>query len=403
MTNIRNSTARPNPSLPATIRYPARVRRGALIVHLILCLMAAAATAAEIQIIETKTISAQPDSYNAWPTLGMRKSGELWAVYSGGREYHMCPFGQVHATVSTDGGVNWSKPRILLDTPLDDRDAGFLETAKGTLLVTTVPSRAYESSLKSGMLHTEFRDGRWTMEPISAEQRERWEAAFKPVKEGKLRPGQLVIRSTDGGATWSQPIDTIVNAPHGPIQLRDGRLLYVGKQWWIPTPKMSVCESTDDGLTWKVIADVPVREKDDSISYCEPHAVETGDGSIVMQWRYYRAGIMQSVSRDGGRTWSDPQPLFYGFPPHLLRLKDGRLLTTYGHRRKPFGNQARLSTDNGMTWTESLIISGDEEQVDLGYSSTVELPDGAMLTTWYQWQKDTRRGAIKQARWRLAK
>ena len=31
----------------------------------------------------------------------------------------------------------------------------------------------------------------------------------------------------------------------------------------------------------------------------------------------------------------------WGLPSHLLRLRDGRLLMTYGYRRAPFGNQAR--------------------------------------------------------------
>lgn len=360
-----------------------------------------AAKGAEIEILETKTISAQPDSYNAWPTVGLGPAGAVWLVYSGGREYHLCPFGQVHAMVSRDGGETWSQPRILLDTPLDDRDAGFLKTAAGTLLVTTVPARSYESILQTGMAHVRYENSRWTDAPLEPAQRLRWEAAFKPVHAGRMRPGQVVIRSTDGGRTWSEPIDTLVNAPHGPIQLRDGRLLYAGKQWWIPTPKMSVAESLDDGKTWTLIADVPVREGDAGHSYCEPHAVEAIDGSIVMQWRYHGVGIMQAMSRDGGRTWSEPRPLFYGFPPHLLRLKDGRLLSTYGHRRKPFGNQARISDDQGATWGGPLVISGDVEQVDLGYPSSVELADGLILTTWYQWVADTRRGVIRQAKWKL--
>jgi len=39
-----------------------------------------------------------------------------------------------------------------------------------------------------------------------------------------------MIRSTDGGRTWSPRCSSIVNSPHGPIQLRDGRLLYAGKE-----------------------------------------------------------------------------------------------------------------------------------------------------------------------------
>jgi sialidase-1 len=353
------------------------------------------------QILETKIISQEPGAYCAWPTVGRRRSGELWAVYSGGREYHLCPFGRVHAMVSRDNGRSWSWPRVLLDTALDDRDAGFLETSKGTLLVTTVPARSYEAVLRTGMAHVEYTGGRWTDAPLSAEQRTRWEAAFRPVRDAGLKPGQVLLRSTDGGATWSAPIDTLVNAPHGPIQLRDGRLLYVGKQWWISSPKLSACESSDDGQTWQLLSDLPTRAGDDLPQYCEPHAVETEDGKILVQWRYPRVGLLQSVSTDGGRTWSPPEPLFYGFPPHLLRLRDGRLLTTYGHRRAPFGNQARVSSDNGTTWGEPFLLTGADTQVDLGYPSTVELDDATLLTTYYEWLPQTRRAAIHQIIWKL--
>ena len=31
---------------------------------------------------------------------------------------------------------------------------------------------------------------------------------------------------------------------------------------------------------------------------------------------------------------------------------------TYGHRRAPLGNQARVSSDEGRTWSEPMILSG---------------------------------------------
>ena len=48
---------------------------------------------------------------------------------------------------STDNGVSWSDPRVVIHTPLDNRDAGVLETAKGTILVTTFTSILHEDIL----------------------------------------------------------------------------------------------------------------------------------------------------------------------------------------------------------------------------------------------------------------
>src|SRR5687767_5102006 len=87
----------------------------------------AAALAASVE--PPTIISHLPDKYHGWPTLARRKNGELLLVCSGGRERHVCPFGQVHLMTSRDDGKTWTWPRVLLDSAIDDRDAGVLETA----------------------------------------------------------------------------------------------------------------------------------------------------------------------------------------------------------------------------------------------------------------------------------
>ncbi len=91
----------------------------------------------------------------------------------------------------------------------------------------------------------------------------------------------------------------------------------------------------------------------------------------------------------------------WGLPSHLLRLKDGRLLMTYGHRRTPFGNQARVSADHGRTWSEPLVISADGASGDLGYPSTVQIDDGSLLTVWYELLASSPHAVLRQARWSI--
>ena len=88
-------------------------------------------------------------------------------------------------------------------------------------------------------------------------------------------------------------------------------------------------------------------------------------------------------------------------PSHLLRLRDGRLLMSYGHRRPPFGNQARISTNQGRTWSEPMIVSGDGAGGDLGYPSTVELEDSTLLTIWYELLSGTSHAVLRQAKWKV--
>ena len=60
----------------------------------------------------------------------------------------------------------------------------------------------------------------------------------------------------------------------------------------------------------------------------------------------YTGDIRFARSLDGGKTWSVPHTIgVWGLPSFLLRLRDGRLLMSYGHRRAPLGNQARISSD----------------------------------------------------------
>lgn len=357
-----------------------------------------ALAASTASIHETKVISQQPQLYHGWPTVTRRANGELLLVCSGGRESHVCPFGRVELMRSNDNGQSWSWPRVIMDGPIDDRDAGVLETASGSLLVTTFTSLAYEATLANAT-----KANNWP-----ADRLQRWQAAHRRVDKEKRKAalGVWMIRSTDGGVTWSRRYDSLVNSPHGPIQLADGRLLYAGKELWRGDNRIGVCESTDDGKTWKWLAIIPTRAGDDHHDYHELHAVESSDGRIVVHIRNHNSQhsreTLQSESSDGGRTWSRPVSIgVWGLPSHLLRLNDDRLVMSYGYRRKPYGNQARVSEDHGRTWSEPMPISIDGIGGDLGYPSTVQLDDHSLLTVWYERMPDSDKAVLRQAHWSM--
>ena len=299
---------------------------------------------------ELKVISPDPEHYHGWPTLCRGKAGELIVTWSGGREAHVCPFGRVEMMTSKDDGRTWTYPRVLLDGAGDDRDSGCLETARGTRIATTFTSPAYLAVLDKQLGLPEGDKARWPREKL-----DRWLSVRDRLtpEQREAEPGEWLIRSTDGGVSWGPRIPTVVNSPHGPIQLSDGRLLYPGKRLWASGKQVGVAESHDDGQTWRWLAEVPARRGDDAASgYHELHGVEVEPGRVVVQVRNHNAAnageTLQSESVDGGRTWAEPHPIgVWGLPSHLLKLRDGRLLMTYGHRRAPFGNQARVSADGG--------------------------------------------------------
>jgi len=354
-----------------------------------------AQTAPRRAIQSIVTISRQPEYYHGWPTLAARRNGELLLVYSGGRHAHVCPFGRVELMRSRDGGRKWSWPQVLLDSPIDDRDTGVLETPSGSLLVTTFTSLAYEAVLKAA--------SGWT-----AEKLERWQAVnLRTASEQRhALLDTWMLRSTDAGMTWSAPYRVPVNSPHGPTALADGRLLYAGKQLWRPGQRIGVCESSDDGATWRWLSDIPARPGDTVMEYHELHAVQAADGRVIVHIRNHnpenQGETLQTESADGGRTWTTPHAIgVWGLPSHLLRLRDGRLLMSYGYRRAPFGNHARISSDHGSTWSEPTVISDDGAGADLGYPATVEFDRRQFLTVWYESLKGSAHAVLRQARWSM--
>lgn len=358
-----------------------------------------AASAPPAEILDTRVISPQPEYYCGWSTVARGASGKLMLAWSGRREAHVCPFGTVQWMTSDDNGESWTWPRTLIDSAIDDRDAGVLETAKGSILVTSFSSLAYESGLRKAE-----QAGTWSDEKLS-----RWKAAGYriPADERKEQLGTWMLRSTDGGLNWSARYDCLVNSPHGPTQLSDGRLLYAGKQLWRDNPRVGVAISGDDGVSWDWLAEIPAREGDDPNDYHELHAVETRDGRIIAQIRNHNEAnhreTLQSESGDGGKSWSVPKSIgVWGLPSHLIRLADGRLLMTYGHRRAPIGNLARISEDEGRTWSDPITISDDAASGDMGYPSTVQLDDGSLVTVWYERMSGNSNAVLRQARWRIA-
>jgi len=362
-----------------------------------------AKAAPKATVHEIKVISHESNLYHGWPTLARRANGHLLLVYSGGREAHVCPFGRVELMRSYDEGESWTYPQVLFDSPIDDRDAGIVETAQGTLLATTFTSLAYVPILERALKTPADAPGAWPQKRL-----QRWLAAHHRADEAG-RQAVLdcwMIRSVDGGLTWSARYRCPVNSPHGPFVLRDGRLLYAGKALWAKEERVGVCESTDDGQSWFWIADIPERPGDSRRHYHELHGVEAADGTIIVQIRNHNKEnereTLQTESTDGGKTWSVPHPIgVWGLPSHLLRLRDGRLLMTYGYRRPPYGNQARVSEDHGRTWSEPIILSDDGVGSDLGYPSTVQLSDGSLLTVWYEVMRDSPFAVLRQARWSL--
>jgi hypothetical protein len=351
---------------------------------------------ARAEIVWTRAVCKEPGRYIGWPTVCLRKDGELLAVFSGDRDAHVCPFGKVQMIRSKDMGETWTGPQTVCNTQLDDRDAGIMELPTGELLVTWFTSLAYCDQIRD---RSKLTPGSpkfyWWLHDEKIPQ---------AVKEKGL--GFFTVRSADGGKTWEEPVRTAGSTPHGPILLKDGRLLYVGRFFRDKMTAISVEESRDGGKSWQMLAEIPaLPEEQKPHMFHEPHAVETDDGRIVALIRHHGADrcMRQSESGDGGKTWTvmKATPLA-GLPPHLIKLRSGKLVAVYGRRFDAFGEYACLSDDQGRTWdvAHEIKLAGHFDG-DLGYPASTELPDGSLLTVYYQAENKGELTCLKATKWRV--
>ncbi len=93
-------------------------------------------------------------------------------------------------------------------------------------------------------------------------------------------------------------------------------------------------------------------------------------------------------SADDGAHWqflNRPVPSTGGHggnPPSMIRLKDGRICLTYGYRGEPYRICARISKDEGSAWSEEIVLRTGATW-ELGYTRTVQRPDGKIVTVYY--------------------
>ncbi len=349
--------------------------------------------------------------YFGWPTVARLDDGTLMVASSGLRSTHVCPWGKTVLNVSADDGRTWSPPRVINDSPLDDRDAGIVNLGGGKLLVswfvTDNRGQADDARLRQLFGEAEAESWRPTLDTLTDEL-------------AQQHVGSWVMLSVDAGATWGAPIRVPVTSPHGPIGLRNGDLLYLGKPFAVMdelhNAVITAVGSGDGGRTWQALGAPPLCPQTVAGSYHEAHVLELPSGKLLGVIRLENcpgehgnvteAGLIHfstllTESTDCGRTWSLPRSLGYGSPPHLLRHSSGALLVTYGYRLPGYGQRVGISRDEGQSWEWDCIIRDDAPDWDLGYPSTVELADGSLFTVYYQKFAAGEHCSLLWSRWQL--
>lgn len=215
-------------------------------------------------------------------------------------------------------------------------------------------------------------------------------------------------RSTDSAKTWTEPVK--LNQPNhttrsNGIRLSTGELL-------VPlhlrgTKAGGVLKSSDGGQTWKRSGMVANPEGQGG----EPTIAETKSGKIHMILRTKDSQLWRSISHDKGETWSATEKTGLtgtSSASHLLCTRDGTLDLTYNPGPTPhrFPLHLRISRDEGKTWSEPTLLA-DRPAKGSGWSicypTLTELADGTLVAIWAQIKNSTGElyGDIHSARIRL--
>jgi hypothetical protein len=159
-----------------------------------------------------------------------------------------------------------------------------------------------------------------------------------------------------------------------------------------------MARTTDGGQTFKFVAWL-TDEKSIRTRSVMPSAVRMSDSRLVAATRRKLRNsdtrknsnwIEASVSTDNGASWRYLSKVSdtdrgeeNGSPPALVRLRDGRLAIAYGYRSWPLGIRARISEDDGKTWSDEIVLRDNGNIWDLGYPRMMQRPDGKLVTLYY--------------------
>lgn len=158
----------------------------------------------------------------------------------------------------------------------------------------------------------------------------------------------------------------------------------------------------DGGLNWSFVSWIGPEPVGFSIM---PASVRIDEDKLLVTLRRRekeKRYISSFYSEDNGQSWQPrPNPAEdtgVGNPPALVKLKDGRLCLIYGYRAdepsikakvKTSDIRAKISNDNGLTWSEDYIIRDDGSGQDIGYPRVVQREDGKIVILYYFMDKKT--------------
>ena len=343
--------------------------------------------------MQHSTIFRKKGVYGAFPILNHLPDGRLTVGFSVPTFHDHYGLGAWNVLVSTDEGESWAEtdnPAIPANWPASN------PREQSDRFAAVMPDGSY---VCAGVIGFEL----WpTSRRPEAEERGLHIREHSQGEDTILvnRPTVFVQRSTDEGKTWSREEWDVPGfsgtAFSRPTVLEDDTVLEpVYGSGPGGAPLGYVWRGTDGGRTWRLY---PVGSPGDESAFIE---VTPGHVLCLSRTAGQESGgyLIQRWSDDSGATWSqalNTNVWTPNSPPHLLKLRDGRILLSHGYRSDPMGVRAVLSEDGGQTWDvdNTVVLRDDGGHLgelrpegsagsDVGYPHSTQLSDGSVLTVYY--------------------
>jgi len=311
----------------------------------------------------------------AWPNLTVLGDGSIVATIFNQPSHGGLP-GDVECWATTDGGRTWHKRGTAAP---HEGNTNRMNVAAGKALNGDLVVIASGWSEKYALGYEGARGKPQVLDP--------W-----------------VCRSSDGGQSWSVDKTAFPAKspeghpviPFGDILLGQDQALRVATYTCPPDrrDRVYIYRSSDDGKTWT--EPIPL---DPNRGRNETAILSLGNGLWLAAARTIgsdpsgRSSFLDLyASKDDACTWQHRLPLTDSsqHPGHLARLQGGALLLSYGNRTADRGVDIRFSRDEGNSWSEAFRVT--DWQGDGGYPSSVQLPDGRVLTAYYAAAVEVYRG-----------